>query len=48
MKKRILSAVVVTILGTAVYAGSFTLAPDGSYVGGSSSTLTPNGSYAGD
>jgi len=31
-----------------VIAGGYTLAPDGSYVGGNRAILTPNGTYVGD
>jgi len=45
MKKIIVSAVLV--MSTMVYADGYTLAPDGSYVGGNSSSLAPDGSYVG-
>ena len=48
MKKTIVTTLVaLTIFNTAVYAGGFTLAPDGSYVAGSSASLAPDGSYVG-
>lgn len=45
MKKIIVSAVLV--MSTMVYADGYTMAPDGSYVGGSSSQLAPDGTYIG-
>lgn len=37
----------VLILVGILMADGYTLAPDGSYVGGSTSTLAPDGSYVG-
>lgn len=43
----IVLALSLTTLPHTVFAGGFTMAPDGSYVGGYSYQMAPDGSYVG-
>ncbi len=39
--------VLAALLSTAAIADDYTMAPDGSYVGGDEYTMTPDGTYVG-
>ncbi len=47
IRSGLLAAILVFSLGVDASAQNYTLAPDGSYVGGNTSTLAPDGSYVG-
>ena len=48
MKKKILTTLVVILsMSNGLFAGEYTLAPDGTYVGGSTFNMAPDGSFVG-
>lgn len=47
MKKLLLAVLTVALFSSIGLAGDYTMAPDGTYVGGDSYTMAPVGTYVG-